>query len=167
MITLICKKCNLEFIRKNSKYKFCSNSCSASYNNIGRTHTEKTKEKIKVKLKDTNKKSGIDFSKLVGNRTKGMYLAENFNSIYDLSSTTKSKIIKRLKIKCCICGWDEDIIDIHHINGRKIENANAHENLTPLCPNHHRLIHSGKLDKNLLISLDKIFPVNWKDFYYG
>ena len=69
-------------------------------------------------------------------------------------------------MKCNRCGWDLGSCDIHHINGKKIENCNEHFNLTYVCPNCHRLIHEGKIQKSELISLDKILPENWIDLYF-
>ena len=44
-----CKNCGKELVR--GQTKFCSCSCSATYNNAGRTQKEETKEKIREKLK--------------------------------------------------------------------------------------------------------------------
>lgn len=43
-----CNHCNKELIR--GQYKFCSSSCSATYNNRKREHANKTKEKISKSL---------------------------------------------------------------------------------------------------------------------
>ena len=39
------------------------------------------------------------------------------------------------------CGWDI-VVDVHHVDGNH-EN-NSPENLVPLCPNHHKLIHMNE-----------------------
>lgn len=53
----ICRKCENEFITYISDDRsFCSKSCSASYNNEGRTLSEKTKNKISETLKKKPKK---------------------------------------------------------------------------------------------------------------
>lgn len=52
--------------------------------------------------------------------------------------------------KCCICDFDL-VIDVHHIDGNR--NNNSPSNLVPLCPNHHRIIHSkykNLIEKSLL-----------------
>jgi hypothetical protein len=110
--------------------------------------------------------SGESHVKAVGKFTKGKYKG-NITSILDVSKRTASKILKRIGLGCCVCGWNDASCDIHHINGRKVENANAHWNLTCLCPNHHRMCHNAKLEKSKLISLDKYFPDNWNELYYG
>lgn len=44
--------------------------------------------------------------------------------------------------KCDICGI-ETFLEIHHINGRKIDNYNDDFNLTDICPNCHSEVHNG------------------------
>lgn len=89
------------------------------------------------------------------------------NSILEISKRTTSKILRRLNIGCSRCGWNEDICDIHHIYGRKIENANNHKNLCYLCPNCHRLANNNKILPNELISIYEYVGDNWKLVYYG
>ena len=52
----ICKleSCSKEFVKNDNRQKFCSHSCAATYNNIGRIHTEDTKKKISKKLLKEN-----------------------------------------------------------------------------------------------------------------
>lgn len=56
-LQLKCKLCKTEFIRefkelkKGYKNAFCSSACNASYNTIGRKHSEETKKKISESLK--------------------------------------------------------------------------------------------------------------------
>ena len=50
-----CKKCNKSFYKQfkeilKSNNDFCSHSCSAKFNNKGRKMSEKTKQKIRLKL---------------------------------------------------------------------------------------------------------------------
>lgn len=175
MKTKICKNCSIEFnITKNNRTNiFCSHKCSAEFNNRNRPPmSEEQRAKISESLKKqwlTNPNrfsSGTVHSKRVGSFTKNKYKG-NITSILDVSSRTTAKVIKRMNIGCCICGWNEAACDVHHINGRNIPNANSHSNLTYLCPNHHRLAHDGKIDKSILISLETVLPNNWKDYYYG
>lgn len=48
------------------------------------------------------------------------------------------------EFKCVVCGFDK-IIAIHHIDENK--KNNAPENLIPLCPNHHEMVHSKWRDE--------------------
>jgi predicted HNH restriction endonuclease len=45
------------------------------------------------------------------------------------------------------------VCDIHHINGRDVENPDAMVNLTYLCPNCHRMAHRGLLED--IVSVDE------------
>ncbi len=109
---------------------------------------------------------GEKHSKAVGKYTKGRFNV-NPKNIYELSNRTKTKIIKRLELSCCICNWNEDSVDIHHIIAKKDGGVNDHYNLTPLCPNHHRLAGNKKIPVEKLITLEQIVGDCWKDVYYG
>ena len=195
METRYCKKCGNEFIPQKGLKDYCSLKCRNSRDlKIKRSKTikcdkcnidivvDKRERNIqycdackkifvedKIKNAKTNLLNEIDntHSIAVGQSTKGKYKGNNINSILELSSRTVVKILQRLKLGCLICGWNESNCDIHHINGKKVKNCDGHWNLTYICPNCHRLVHTHKIDKSSLISLDKILPNNWKDFYYG
>lgn len=53
-----CLKCNKEL--KRGQIKFCSRSCSASYNNIGRIVSEDTKERIKIGVNKSKKEKIVN-----------------------------------------------------------------------------------------------------------
>lgn len=55
--------------------------------------------------------------------------------------------------KCQICGFDE-CVEVHHIDGNR-ENPNR-ENLIPLCPNHHVMVHTEKHYQDIQSKIDKI-----------
>lgn len=49
---------------------------------------------------------------------------------------------RRSGFKCCdICG-NYELLEQHHIKGRKIENANDAHNLCDICSNCHSSIHA-------------------------
>jgi hypothetical protein len=48
---------------------------------------------------------------------------------------------------CLICGFDK-VIEVHHID--KNRKNNTKENLVPLCPNHHMMIHRSKFKEEVL-----------------
>ena len=171
-----CKNCNkkIEITKREDKRKcFCNLSCAATYNNkkkgsLKDQHKNKISESLKKFYKNNPDKilKGYEHSVTVGEAIRGRY-NKKIKSIYDVSTRTIQKILKRIGIGCCICGWNESTCDIHHINGRKIENCNDHSNLTILCPNCHRKTHDKLVDKNKLTPLTEILPNNWQDFYYG
>jgi len=139
-----CEGCQNDFYTKRKNQKFCCSKCS---------HPIKS-EISKDLWKDDEYKNKIK------NGLKIKWIEKSINR------RVIKKIFKKLNISCCICEWNEDVCDIHHINGKKIENYNDHNNLTYICPNCHRLVHSGKINKNKLKSLNEILPENWKDIYY-
>ena len=60
-------------------------------------------------------------------------------------STKYRAIAKRHhEFKCVVCGFDK-IVAIHHIDENK--KNNSPENLIPLCPNHHEMVHSKWKDE--------------------
>lgn len=181
-----CKNCNEEFIEKYKKQKFCSLSCSSSFNNRKRKLTNETKKKIgksvssKIKEKWKNKtyresiitslkkrrgfKHSEETKRKIGQSLK---LNKSVTSIYNVSSRTRSKIFKRMKLKCSNCGFGEIVCDLHHIYGRKIHDAHNHKYLSYLCPNCHRLADLGIIAKKDLINLDEQIGNEWKNFYYS
>ncbi len=42
---------------------------------------------------------------------------------------------------CCVCGFDK-VVHVHHLDNNR--DNNKKENLVPLCPNHHAMIHNKK-----------------------
>ncbi len=171
-----CPECQIDFIitRNNRSNKFCSHSCAITYNNKRRPrYSDEQKENISKGLKkywennpDKRKISNEHYNKII-EYTKHKYKRKDIQSILDLTGRTVTKILKRLNLGCCVCGWKEGTCDVHHILGRKIENPDNHDNLTYLCPNHHRLAHEKKVTLDKLIPLSKYLPDNWMDFYYG
>jgi len=95
---------------------------------------------------------------------------EEIKSVFELSSRTRSKILKRMKLGCFICGWNEATLDTHHIIYRSKKGTDDHSNLIYVCPNCHRIIHStDKFSEDFLkqkcIEKNDYFEKNWKQFY--
>lgn len=154
--------------RRGKNKKCCSLKCSHF-----RIHTSESKNKLskalKRKWKDEKyrkKLIGEVHSKNVGKGTKGKF-KKNVTSLLELSSRTVTKILKRINLGCSNCGWNEETCDIHHIKGRKIKNADSHDNLTYLCPNCHRLAQRNKIPVDQLITLTEYIGEKWKEYYYG
>lgn len=84
-------------------------------------------------------------------------------NIYEVSSRTRCKIIKRMNIECSACGWNESVCDLHHIIPKSKGGTNDHTNITVLCPNCHRLAHDNKIVN--FISLEEHVGDRWKDYY--
>lgn len=174
-----CNKCSIEIDGTYGSGKFCSKKCANS-RIISKEHKEKlvarfTKNKITRNCLTCNKQITTtekrnrrycnsrcsDMSKMldVERRSK-------VTTIWSMSSRTRCKILKRMGKGCCRCGWNEAPCDLHHVKGRKISNPNEDTNLTLLCPNCHRLYHSGKIGPSDVITLD-VYMKDWKDYYFG
>lgn len=136
-----CLFCNNEFDNKYEKRrKFCNKFCSGKYYANDRKNTNWTKVKARQRF------TGI-------------------NSIWNLNSIPRKRVLVNLNIGCSRCGWSEDICDLHHIYGRKIENANSHDNLSYLCPNCHRLADKKKIKPEDIIPFSKQVGEKWRDAY--
>lgn len=191
---MLCENCNKEHDGKYGSGRFCSKQCSKSFSTknkrkeinekiskslIGKKHTEDHKDKIsksqigkilsdETKNKISNTKTGISRTEQQKiNISIGVLKSKGkeINSILDISPRTVTKILERMNIGCSRCGWNESTCDIHHINGRKIEDFNNHKNLCLLCPNCHRLVHTNKISKDELIPLSIYIGDKWKLYY--
>lgn len=141
----ICEYCNSNYNVRWPNQRFCCLTCANRYN-------AKTKRPLE------------NHSAIVGRATK---TNREIKSIYDVSSRTKSKILNRIGLGCCRCGWKESICDLHHIIPRKQGGTDSHDNLVLVCPNCHRMLENGLIDPLTLPSLLEYFPENWHELYYG
>lgn len=167
-----CLQCSKDVISKDKRTKFCSLSCAIRYNNKKRQLKESTKQRISQSLKiyyEKNPLTSQEKEKFFWNgiKTSQHKFLSNPQNVYELSSRTRIKILKRLAIGCSRCGWHDDICDIHHIRGRKIPDCHNHSNLTYLCPNCHRLAGNKKISSEELISMETQIGDEWKKHYYG
>lgn len=68
----------------------------------------------------------------------------------------RKNIFNHYDNKCAICGFKE-VLDIHHINGRKSKIwIRPMEEYIVLCPNHHTMFHRGKIKKEELIKYRRL-----------
>lgn len=67
----------------------------------------------------------------------------NYKNRYNIDIKTYKDIIK----ECVICGFNK-VVDIHHLDENK-EN-NSRDNLTGLCPNHHKMFHHMEFRKEVI-----------------
>lgn len=75
--TRLCEHCNNEFVKKHKEQNFCSKSCSNTYTNLNRKHSDETKKKISNAL--SNKK----FSpKCTSKKFHKLYKDENYSKLY-------------------------------------------------------------------------------------
>ncbi len=153
---------------------------------MGRKQTDETKRNISQALLDYNKKNprpirtntcekcGKEFQanirlgrKIHCSKCKRKVVHRKdinmVNNLYDFSTATISKILHRIGIKCSICGWNKASCDLHHIIQIKDGGGNEHTNLTCVCPNCHREIHSGSLTPKM--NLEEQIGDSWKKYY--
>lgn len=179
--TKVCLFCGGGYDTIDPKQKYCSHICAGYGNNAmrgnGKPLSEDQKKKISVSLKkhhdgrDNPQKGSEKHSKAVGKATKGKY-KRYVRSICEVSSRTKTKILKRLKLEgvnleCVSCGWDKAQCDIHHLKGKKEKDSNFHVNLVCVCPSCHRMIHEGLIDGYELKTFEDQVGGKWREVYYG
>ena len=177
-MTRKCIVCGKE-LTKSTQKKFCSNHCSAIYSNKRRAERRfstkgKTKlvecirchKQIEVSI-HSSKKSWLceDCRKNNSPHSKDI---TKISSILEFSKRTAVKILKRMKAKCSLCGWDESTGDIHHIIPKKDGGTDDMNNLIYICPNCHRVCHTTdkySIDYLKLFSLGVKYK-DWKNFYH-
>jgi hypothetical protein len=167
-----CKNCQKEHDGTYGSGFFCSVECARGFSHKHFTLTDDQKQNISKALEKRwrdNDFKNIDWVLSGAKGSSGKY--KKPENLLQVSSRTIGKIFLRLLKEegfgCSRCGWKEGIGDLHHINGKKIENPDHHQNLSYLCPNCHRLVHQKKIDKNSLVSLEKQIGDKWKKYYFG
>lgn len=118
--------------------------------------------------RDLNFHIGISHSDDSNRRKKNC--AKSFSgkvpdNLFDVSSRTASKILKRMNVGCSICGWNEASCDVHHIVPKKNGGSNDHDNLTILCPNCHRKAHENLVTD--FITITEQVGETWREFYFS
>lgn len=63
----------------------------------------------------------------------------NYGKITKNDSIYRSICFDHHKRECLVCGFNL-IVEVHHVDHNK--QNNEPKNLVPLCPNHHRMVHS-------------------------
>ena len=154
----LCLNCGKE----TTNPKFCSRSCSATFNN-------KKREKIKKYCKQCGALIGegvecrrtlcencnpniIDWSNMTLGEVREKRQYQIHSRIRELA---RKKALKETRFcKCAECGYDKHI-EVCHIKAisdfpddTSIENVNDLSNLVGLCPNHHWEFDNGLLAFN-------------------
>lgn len=146
--------------------RFCSIKCSRGFST--KYKRKEINEKVSKKLsKDKTSRSERNFVR--ENAKHAAYTREiDATSILDMSKRTTMKILKRMKLPCFSCGWYHEGVngDIHHMVQRKNGGSDLNSNLTYICPNCHRLAHSGVIRPDELVSIHDYIGDEWKKYYF-
>lgn len=162
-MNIICISCN-EGFEGRSKRKFCSLSCSASFNNkLAPKRFNPNKNKTCLKCDNNLKHSQIKFcsrecsgtyksNELIEKWIKGEHSGSEASGV--LSKACRSYLIKQANYKCSECGWckpniitGKPILSVDHIDGNWQNNKFGNHKV--LCYNCHTLTPTfGALNKN-------------------
>ena len=164
-----CENCNASHSGVYGSGRFCSNTCARGFSTkLKRKEiNDKVSNTLSLKLNNGLTKQEVVQRKIAEKHAS--YLRETeITTLYDLSARTVTKIIRRMKLPCSQCDWyvNDVVGDLHHIIPKKQGGSNEHTNITYICPNCHREVHSGKIDSNSLISLNDYIGDEWKKFYF-
>ena len=160
-----CEMCDKEQDGKYGSGRFCDAKCARGFST-----KEKRKEiNERVSLKLAN---GLTVQQRLQRKHAKKHASfvrkKQALNILELSSRTVSKILKRMKLGCSLCGWYVDGVacDLHHIIPKSVGGTNEHTNLTLICPNCHRLAHSGLIETKSLVSFYDLVGDKWKEYYF-
>ena len=148
-----CKNCKKPISYKNKKrQKFCSHSCSATFNNKGvRRNGDKPGNCLSCNIKLNSSYAKYCSQKCCNDHKYEIYIDKWLSGLEngiigkeDVSSRIRKYLFNKYNNKCQDCGWSKiNLITgkvplcIHHLNGDYKDNKE--ENLQLLCPNCHSL----------------------------
>lgn len=160
-----CEMCDKEHNGRYGSGRFCDAKCARGFS-------------TKLKRKEINEivsiKNGGGLTKQQRAQRKiaekhASYIREiEAKSLLEISARTARKILIRMKLPCSNCGWFVEGVggDLHHIKPRGKGGSDEHKNLAYICPNCHRLAHTGRLNVEKLISFQDLVGDDWKKFYF-
>jgi Zn finger protein HypA/HybF involved in hydrogenase expression len=149
----ICKSCLKSFDARDKRRKFCSSSCSSSFNNRGKnrhnTNITKLCRHCSAPFTTTIHKNKIYCKQCISNKipSQNRRVVNLDNALTD--STRKKILIDIYGKKCSICLNDTWLngpipIEIDHVDGNS--DNNSQNNLRLICPNCHAttMTYKGK-----------------------
>lgn len=163
-----CENCNEKHSGEYGSGRFCSKECARGFST--KEKRSEINEKVSKALRATDTDLTIQqiAQRKIADKHASFVREYEATTLFDLSKRTISKILKRMKLPCSKCGWfvDDVVCDIHHIIEQKNGGTDEHSNLTYVCPNCHRLIHSNKIKSNELINIKDYIGDEWKEYYF-
>jgi hypothetical protein len=171
MINKPCKHCGKMLL--NNRKVFCDASCRNAHQKIEPTHgvPSKTTKNCEVCGREfmfnlsmrpnavtcSRKCLGIwQSSKRTGLLLKG--------GEYSCNQTFRQMARKLFIDQCAICGWKETPCDVCHIVAIKDGGPNTFDNVTILCPNHHRMFDRGLISIQEVIRTRETILSDYKPF---
>ncbi len=147
---ILCKICNKE--KENHGKGLCINCY--------RKHAWKREKNICPRCK-----------RLIYIKSKGL-CAGCYNTVHRLQQIKDSnnqryhniskELYNKLTKNCVICGFDK-VVELHHLDQKRINNSD--DNFVGLCPNHHKMIHLVKYQKEIFKILhEKGFNPKQREF---
>jgi hypothetical protein len=150
IVNKICPNCKSIFsVKRRNKDKppsnerqFCSRSCGSV-----RNFTNNSLKKISnaATIREWRESLKLEFTNLRHQR--------------------QLKILSMMKLGCFLCGWNESICDMHHIDPKSKGGNSNMDNITYVCPNCHRKIHRSIVKEHIPSMKEKIGD-KWKDYYH-
>jgi len=135
-----CKNCN-ETKSADYFYPTTGNTCKACHNLYSMGRFKEKRGALKPRLCN---KCSIEISRPANQCAKCKVIKRREDRKKYTQSQPIKKIAKEMReVGCSECGWNKSKCDIHHINGRKVDDKDGLWNLSYLCPNCHRLAHDG------------------------
>lgn len=154
----ICKHCGKEIVGGYKGRKFCSHSCSASYNNKKRARGDSKclncGKNIYYRNKFCNSKCHSEYKQKEYIKRWKDGIESGTSGKYGIIGAVRNYILEKNDYKCEKCGnkytnpfTNNSILQIHHIDGDCTNNRE--ENLQLLCPNCHAMTENyGSRNKN-------------------
>lgn len=160
-----CEYCGKEHDGSYGSGRFCDNKCARGFST--KSKREEINKKVSIKLGGGLTKQERLQRKIADRHAS--YLRETeAKSIMDLSRRTVIKIVKRMELACSYCGWFVKGVvgDVHHIVAKRNGGTDDMSNLSYICPNCHRLVHSGIIAPENLVTMQDYIGDTWKEHYY-
>ena len=147
LVPSLCKECLGVIDYKRRQYTFCSQSCSATYNNTRKIKPYKCNGCDNLILTNSSYKKKYCSVKCRTNHCRKSKINENGFLDKVSIQTIRKYLIDNRSHKCEVCKnteWLGKIItlEIHHIDGNS--KNNEFDNLQLLCPNCHSMTDNYK-----------------------
>ena len=163
-----CENCSKDHDGLYGSGRFCSKECARGFST--KEKRSEINEAVSKTLRKTDK--GLSKQQIIQRNVADKHASYErkieVSTLFELSKRTISKIFKRMNLPCSKCGWfvKNVVGDIHHIVEQKNGGTDEHTNLTYVCPNCHRMIHSNIIESKDLITIHDYIGDEWKKFYY-